>query len=178
MRSLCTNIITGNNVIQSVETKCDLQVATRRFTYSIGCSVFSFSSCMRYITVLLKLSLTFKIYIFFNIPLIFFPKYYIISLSGDDCLKMKEAKHSERISSDLSSKTEFGLFTLKERKNKKKTRRKEKTCSFSGTSAILGEFVIDPDGGCSRRDHSSENEDAVRRRECVLQAWSGEKTTE
>lgn len=74
-----------------METKSDLDVTdnTRWFTYSIGCSVFSFSSRMRYITVMLKLSLTFK-NVFFYFTLVF-PKYYIICLSGDDCLKMKEA---------------------------------------------------------------------------------------
>lgn len=54
---------------------------------------------------------------------------------------------------------------------KKKLQLLERICDFR-------RVVIDPDGGCSRQDHSSEYEDVLRWRECVLQRWRGGKTAE
>lgn len=98
---------------------------------------------MRYITAMLKLSLTFKnVFLFFYFTLVF-PKYYIICLSGDDCLKMKEANiHS--LSVKLPARLNLAFLQKKKKKNrgKKNLQLLEHICHSR-------RVVIDPDGGAA-----------------------------
>lgn len=87
---------------------------------------------------------------------LFLPKYYIISLSGDGCLKRKEANIQNLYEWNFHLKLNLAFFffffyKLSEVKKTKNLCLLKHVCHS-------GRVVIDPDAGRSRRDHCSEME--------------------
>lgn len=134
--SLCINIITGNkyNPVSGDQIwfRCHRQYTVVYLFHRMLCFQFFIMHALHNSDAKIIPHLQ-KCFLFFYFTLVF-PKYYIICLSGDDCLKMKEANIHNLCQWNFHHDWIWPSY-----KKKKKKIGERKTCSFSSTSAILVE---------------------------------------